>query len=152
MAGMDGADETYDPSAFARGGVSRYAESRHGDAPDGGEVADKAGLAGKHAGFSLRLKLADGTIVAPLYSDFRGAPFMDAGETAIEIRFGGALKLGGGWQPEDSDWLAVIAGKRLKKIFFDVSEGKRISVHCCVADGGIDPQVDRVEVFKIEAE
>jgi hypothetical protein len=129
------ANDAYDPTQFARGAVRTERQEAE---------TDSAGRGAKQQVFSVRLHTDDG-IHSPPISFLVGAIWMDEGRTLIELPFSCMMRRQDGWQ--EGTWLAVIRGARLKMIFDQLCEGRRLSIH---ATGKVEdankPQVDSVAI------
>ncbi len=110
---------------------------------------DSAGRSSRHPVFSCQLETADG-IHAPASAFLVGAIYMAEDETTIRFLFSCELFRGDAWR--DGKWQAVIRGKRLKSIYDQLCEFKRISVK--VTEGDVPepkPVVTSVEILEMGA-
>lgn len=136
---MDG-ESIYNPASGLRGITSKSYEPLDTDETP---VADSAGKSTRQQCFALSLRTPHGH-VSVLYGHFSGTPCMDVKESEIEIPAGGRVKLAKGWA--EGEFTVLIKGKRLSKVFKEISEGKRQDVHPC-RDGNDDkPFVESVAV------
>ena len=76
-----------------------------------------------------------------------GWPWMNTAATMIEIPSSGRYRAPDGWK--SGDWLIVIKGKRLKSVFDQIAEARRLSVK--VTDGDVEdpkPVIDSITVVE----